>query len=174
MPNPRPLVLSPRLLALADRVAVARVAGAAHGDEHDWLPLRKHWDANFGRRLPDSAWWVDYLQGGTLDQRLNGCVVQIVGIDRSIAGEGPWPIEAPPDGRPLAAVRFRIQRLDDDGFVQSAWDGGAHARLSLRLGSRAALRTHARRDDTDSWAIRLYRLIEVLRDWTPAAYQDST
>src|SRR5690242_19245292 len=122
MPNPqRPLLLSPRLLALADRVAVARVPGAAPGDEHDWLPLRKHWDVNFGRRLPDSAWWVDYLQGGTLDERLNACVVQIVGIERSVAGEGPWPIEAPPDGRALAAVRFRIQRLDDDGFVQSAW-----------------------------------------------------
>ena len=100
-------------------------------------------------------------------------VVQIIGIDRSIAGEGPWPIEAPPDGRPLAAVRFRIQRLDDDGFVQSFWDGGAHARLSLRLGTRAALRSHARRDDTDSWAIRLYRLIEVLRDWTPVGYQQA-
>jgi hypothetical protein len=123
------------------------------------------------RRLPDSVWWVDYLQGASLDERLTGCVVQIVGIERSIAGAGPWPIEAPPDERPLAAVRFRIQRLDDDGFVQSEWDGGPQARLSLRLGSRAALRSHARRDDTDSWAIRLYRLIEVLRDWTPTAYR---
>jgi hypothetical protein len=164
-------VLSPRLLALADRVRVARVAGAAAGDEHDWLPLRATWETLRGQRLPDTVWWVEYLNGVALDPRLEACVVQIVAIDRAIAGNGPWPVESPDDGRLLSAVRFRVQRLDDDGFVQVAWDGSDRARLSLRLGSRSVLRAHARRGDSGAWGVRLYRLMEVLRDWTPVAYQ---
>ena len=174
MTTSSPLVLSARLLALADRVAVTRVAGAAPGDTHDWLPLRRRWAAARGRAVPDRLWWVGYVQGVGLDARLEGCVVQIVAVDRSVAGEGPWPIEVPDDGRRMAVVRFRLQRLDDDGFVQSEWDGAEQARLSLRLGSRAALRAHARRGDGEAWAVRLYRLLEIVRDWTPARYQGSS
>jgi hypothetical protein len=164
-------VLSPRLLALADRVRVARVAGAAAGDEHDWLPLRSAWEASRGQPLPDALWWVEYVNGAALDPRLAACVVQIVAIDRAVAGEGPWPVQSPDDGRLLSVVRFRVQRLDDDGFVQVAWGGSDRAGLSLRLGSRRVLRAHARRGDGEAWGVRLYRLIEVLRDWTPSAYQ---
>ena len=164
-------MLSPRLLALADRVRVTRVAGAAAGDEHDWLPLRAAWESERGQALPDAVWWVEYVNGDALDSRIEACVVQIVAIDRSVAGEGPWPVEAPDTERLLSVVRLRIQRLDDDGFVQVAWDGSDRARLSLRLGSRSVLRAHARRGDGEAWGVRLYRLIEVLRDWTPVAYQ---
>jgi hypothetical protein len=150
---------------------VARVAGAAAGDEHDWLPLRTAWETARRRRLPDALWWVEYVNGAALDPRLDACVVQIVAIERAVAGEGPWPMESPDDRRPLSVVRFRVQRLDDDGFVQVAWDGSDGARLSFRLGSRSVLRAHARRGDGEAWAVRLYGLIEVLRDWTPAAYQ---
>jgi hypothetical protein len=159
------------LLALADRLAVLRVPGAAAGDAHDWLALRQTWAARHRRPLPDARWWVDYLRGDALDPRLEGCVVQVVAVDRSLAGSGPWPIEPAVGGRDLAVVRFRLQHLGDDGFVEAEWDGAQHVRLSLRLGSRATLRAHARRGDSDAWAVRLYRLIEVVRDWTPTPYQ---
>src|SRR3712207_2947808 len=110
--------LSQRLLALADRVAVSRVPGATVGDAHDWLPLRRDWEAKHGRVLSEAGWWVGYVPGDRLNPRLAGCVVQIVAIDRAVAGRGPWPIETPEDGRPMAGVRLRLQRLDDDGVVE--------------------------------------------------------
>jgi hypothetical protein len=173
MPKPSRLVLSSRLLALADRVAVRRVAGAAAGDLHDWLPLRRRWDERLGHPLADEVWWVNYVQGAALDPRLEGCVVQIVALDQAVAGEGPWPIEVSEEGRHLAVARFRLQRLDDDGFVEGEWTGGSGVRVSLRLGSRDVLRAHARRQDGEAWAVRLYRLLEVIRDWTPSTYQES-
>jgi hypothetical protein len=158
------------------------VAGAAAGDAHDWLPLRARWEARLRRRLGDELWNVGYFEGGALDPRLTGCVVQIVSVATSVATGGPWPLELPATSElpstsgpeaPLdvAGVRFRVQRLEDDGFVASEWDGLRQVRLSLRLGSRATLRAHARRGDGDEWAIRLYGLLEVLRDWTPEAYR---
>jgi hypothetical protein len=172
MSTSRPFHLRSQLLAaLADRVAVARVPGAAAGDMHDWLALRQAWSTRLGQSLPDANWWVGYVPGDGLDDRLAGCVVQIVAIDPSFAGQGPWPAERPDDGRPIAIVRMRLQRLDDDGFVEAEWDGAARARLRLRLGSRTTLRAHARRNDGEAWAIRLYRLLEVVRDWTPAEFQ---
>jgi hypothetical protein len=166
-----PLPFSQRLLALADRVAVSRVPGAAAGDTHDWLPLRRDWAAAHRQTVSDERWWVGYVQGTGLDPRLAGCMVQIVAVDRAVAGAGPWPVEVPDDGRQMAGVRLRLQRLDDNGFVEARWDGGKRVRLSLRLGGRATLRSHARQGDSDAWAIRLYRLIEVVRDWTPSSYQ---
>jgi hypothetical protein len=171
MPAARPLYVRCQLLAaLADRVAVTRVAGAAPGDMHDWRTLRDAWSERRRRPLADDTWWVGYVQGAGLDERLTGCVVQLVGLERDVAGDGPWPLERPDDGYPLAIVRIRLQRLDDDGFVEAEWDGAQRVRLRLRLGSRATLRAHARRNDGEAWAIRLYRLLEVVRDWTPPEY----
>jgi hypothetical protein len=171
--RPRPFYARSQLLAaLEHRVAVARVAGAAHGDTHDWVVVRRAWAARAAEPVSDAHWWVGYLQGDGFDERLAGCVVQIVALDPAVAcGAGPWPFVAPEDGRLLAAVRLRVQRLDDDGFVEAEWTGGAPATLRLRLGSRATLRAHARRDDGEAWAVRLYRLLEVVRDWTPAEFQ---
>jgi hypothetical protein len=157
---------SSRLVALADRLAVTRVAGAAAGDAHDWEPLRQRWP----RAQPD-LWQVGYFQGGALDPRLAGCVVQMVSLPTSVAGQGPWPVELPDGGGRAAVVRWRLQRLDDDGFVEAEWDGRDRAHLNLRLGSRATLRAHARRGDGEAWAIRLYQLLEVVRDWTPDHFQ---
>jgi hypothetical protein len=174
MPASAPWFGSDRLRALADRVAVSRVAGAAASDEHDWQPLRQRWAGRTGSAGAEPEWWISYVRGDALDQRLDGSVVvQIVAVGRDVAGPGPWPAERPDDGRPLAIVRLRLQRLDDDGFVEGEWDGGRRVRLSLRLGSRATLRAHARRGDSDAWAVRLYRLLEVLRDWTPPSYHTS-
>jgi hypothetical protein len=152
-------------------VAVARVAGAESGDMHDWRALREAWSDRSDKPVPEDAWWVGYVPGEGLDERLTGCVVQIVAVDPAVAGQGPWPAERPDDGRPMASVRLRLQRLDDDGFVEAEWDGASRAWLRLRLGSRATLRAHARRNDGEAWAIRLYRLLEVVRDWTPAEFQ---